>query len=164
MEAEAATAQSRGPPETGVGSRGSRLSRRGEMMEETQTPILTKEEVVDIYRKRAKRYDFTANLYRLIGFREPAYRRMAVKALSLHPGDTVVEIGCGTGLNFQLLRQAVGSSGKIIGVDLTDAMLAQARKRVEDEGWSNVELVQSDAAQYEFPNGVDGIISTFNIT
>ena len=133
-------------------------------MEEAKRPILTNEEIVDIYRKRAKRYDLTANLYRLVGFREPAYRRMAVKALNLHRGDTVVEIGCGTGLNFSLLRRAVGPSGKIIGVDLTDAMLAQARRRVEDEGWANVELVQSDAAQYQFPTDVSGIMSSFAIT
>jgi ubiquinone/menaquinone biosynthesis C-methylase UbiE len=40
-------------------------------------------------------------------------------------------------------------------------MLAQARKRVATKGWTNVELMQSDALAYEFPTGVDGIISTF---
>ncbi len=86
--------------------------------------------IVDIYRKRAKHYDVSANLYYLIGFREYAYRRKAVAALKLQPGDTVVEIGCGTGLNFPLLQQAVGPEGRLIGVDLTDSMLEQARQRV----------------------------------
>lgn len=126
--------------------------------------ILTKNEVVDIYRKRAKRYDFTANLYYLMGFRVWAYRQRAVAALGLHAGDTVVEIGCGTGLNFALLQEAVGPTGRIIGVDLTDAMLEQARQRVADNGWSNVDLVLSDAAEYRFPNGVNGILSTFALT
>ena len=126
--------------------------------------ILSKNEVVDIYRKRAKRYDFTANLYYLMGFREWAYRQRAVEALGLHAGDTVVEIGCGTGLNFPLLQEAVGPTGRIIGVDLTDAMLEQARQRVADNGWSNVELVHSDAAEYHFPQDVDGILSTFALT
>ncbi len=133
-------------------------------MVEQQGTILTKNDVVDIYRKRAKRYDTTANLYRIIGFREPEYREMAVKALNLQRGDTVIEIGCGTGLNFPLLQEAVGRAGQIIGVDLTDAMLAEARRRVEKQGWSNVALVRSDAAQYRFPAGADGIISTFAIT
>jgi len=119
------------------------------------------ENVVKVYRKRAKRYDFTANLYYLLGFREWAYRKKAVRALELQPGDTVVEIGCGTGLNFSLLQQAVGPEGKIIGVDLTDAMLAQARKRVQENKWPNVELVHSNAATFPFPSRVDGIISTF---
>ncbi|MBW7886287.1 MAG: class I SAM-dependent methyltransferase [Caldilineaceae bacterium] len=127
-------------------------------------PIITKDEVVDLYRKRARRYDFTANLYYLIGFREWAYRRRAVEALRLRRGDTVVEIGCGTGLNFPLLQEAVGPEGRIIGVDLTDAMLEQARSRVAENGWSNVDLVLSDAASYHFPAGIGGIISTFALT
>jgi ubiquinone/menaquinone biosynthesis C-methylase UbiE len=122
------------------------------------------EHITKLYRRRAKNYDVTANLYYLIGFREWAYRRRAVKALDLRPGDTVVEIGCGTGLNFSLLEKAVGPTGKIIGVDLTDAMLDQARQRVIDNGWPNVELVHSDAAAYQFPKSVDGVISTFAIT
>lgn len=125
---------------------------------------LSRGELSKLYSKRAKHYDFTANLYYLIGFREWAYRRRAVEALNLHRGDTVVEIGCGTGLNFSLLQEAVGPEGKIIGVDLTEAMLAQAQRKVEEKGWSNVELVQSDAVSYQFPVGVDGIISTFAIS
>ncbi len=122
---------------------------------------LVKEDVVDLYRKRARHYNFTANLYYLLGFREWKYRKRAVKELNLKYGDTVVEVCCGTGLNFSLLQKEVGPEGKIIGVDLTDAMLDQARKRVSENGWSNVELVQSDAAKFRFPPKVDGIISTF---
>ena len=120
--------------------------------------------VIETYRKRAKHYDFTANLYYLIGFREWAYRKRAISALNLHPGDTVVEIGCGTGLNLPLLRQAVGPTGTVIGVDLTDAMLTQARQRVAEHAWSNVELVQADATLFSFPAQVDGILSTFALS
>lgn len=120
--------------------------------------------VIDIYRKRAPKYNFTANLYYLIGFREYAYRKRAVEALHLHRGDTVVEIGCGTGLNFAFLQEAVGAEGKIIGVDLTDAMLAEVRKRVEKHSWSNVELTNCDAASFNFPGRVDGVLSTFALS
>ena len=120
--------------------------------------------MVDIYRRRARYYDYFANFYYLIGFREFAYRRQAVEALDLKSGDTVVEIGCGTGLNFPMLQQAVGPVGKVIGVDLTDAMLNQARRRVSMRGWGNVELVQSDAASYSFPRDIGGVLSTFAIT
>lgn len=123
-----------------------------------------KKELVDLYRRRAKRYDFTAQSYYLVGFREWAYREKAVKALALKRGDTVVEIGCGTGLNFALLHEAVGEEGRIIGVDLTDSMLSGARERIRQKGWSNVGLVQSDAAFFEFPREVNGVISTFAIT
>jgi demethylmenaquinone methyltransferase/2-methoxy-6-polyprenyl-1,4-benzoquinol methylase len=123
-----------------------------------------RQEIIEIYRARAKNYDFTANLYYLIGYPEWAHRRKAVDALALEPGDTVVEIGCGTGLNFGLLQEAVGPTGKIIGVDLTDAMLEKARKRVSEKGGENVELVHSDALQYTFSPGVDGILSTFALS
>jgi len=53
-----------------------------------------------------------------------------LKALDLHPGDTVVEVGCGTGLNISLLQSEVGPEARIIGVDLTDSMLERARKRM----------------------------------
>ncbi|MBT7755451.1 MAG: methyltransferase domain-containing protein, partial [Candidatus Magasanikbacteria bacterium] len=86
------------------------------------------------------------------------------EALHLRPGDTVVEIGCGTGLNFGLLRDAVGPSGRIVGVDLTDAMLEQAKERVQGQHWDNVTLVQSSAAAFDFPPELDGVISTFALT
>jgi demethylmenaquinone methyltransferase/2-methoxy-6-polyprenyl-1,4-benzoquinol methylase len=119
------------------------------------------QDIIRLYRKRARRYDLTANLYYLIGFREWAHRKRAVAALDLRRGGTVVEIGCGTGLNFSLLQEAVGPEGRIVGVDLTDAMLAQAGARIERNGWSNVDLVQADAARFRFPEGVDGVLSTF---
>jgi demethylmenaquinone methyltransferase/2-methoxy-6-polyprenyl-1,4-benzoquinol methylase len=122
------------------------------------------DEVRDVYRRRARHYDISANLYYLLGFREWAYRRRAVDALQLEAGATVVEIGCGTGLNFNLLQQRIGPEGRIIGVDLTDAMLEQARQRCVERGWRNVELVQSSAADYEFPSGIDGVLSTFALT
>ena len=76
----------------------------------------------------------------------------------------MIDMACGTGLNFPLLQKAVGPGGRIVGVDLTDAMLAQARHRTEANGWSNVSLVQSDAAGFEFPAEVDAILSTYALT
>ena len=125
---------------------------------------LGKSQLTRLYRKRARFYDWSAQLYYLIGFREWAYRKKAVRALRLRPGATVVEIGCGTGLNFRLLRNEVGSTGRVIGVDMADAMLVKARERVDAREWHNVELVRSDAASYPFPDGLDGILSTFALT
>ena len=123
-----------------------------------------KKQIGRIYRERARRYDISANLYYLLGLREFAYRKKAVRELNLKPGDTVVELGCGTGLNFDLLQQRVGPQGHIVGVDLTPAMLDQARRRIHRNTWNNISLVQSDVAAYRFPQGVDGIISTFALT
>ncbi|MBD3610102.1 MAG: methyltransferase domain-containing protein [Gammaproteobacteria bacterium] len=125
---------------------------------------LSKIQISKLYHRRAAHYDISANLYYLMGFREQAYRKRAVAALNLNPGDTVLELGCGTGLNFSLLQQQVGPEGKIIGVDLTAQMLVHAKDRVERHGWANVELVQTDAATYEFPRSIGGVLSTFALT
>ncbi len=126
--------------------------------------IPSKVELQLLYSKRALRYDLTANLYYFIGFREWAYREKAVQALGLGAGDTVVELGCGTGLNFGLLREAVGAQGRVIGVDLSPEMLEMAATRVAREGWSNVDLVHEDAGTFEYPRPTDGVISTFALT
>lgn len=125
---------------------------------------LNKNEVRDLYRKRAKRYDLSAQIYLLFGFNVKQYRQDTISALALKPGDSVVELGCGTGLNFAYVQRAIGPRGKIIGVDLTDAMLDVARDRVARESWANVELVQADLAEWQFPLGVSGVYSTFALT
>lgn len=117
----------------------------------------TREHVIETYRKSARRYDITSRLY----YPQYGHRRKAVQALALRPGDRVVEIACGTGLNFPLIEQEIGPEGRIVGVDLTDAMLTQAQHRIETNGWSNVSLVQADAAEFEFPAGIEAILATY---
>ena len=124
----------------------------------------TRERLIEVYRKKAKHYDVTSRLYPAPGYPQRGQRRRAVEALDLRPGDTVVDMACGTGLNFQLLENAIGADGRIVGVDLTDAMLAQALQRIETNGWSNVRLVQADAAEFEFPAQVDAIVSTYALS
>ena len=124
----------------------------------------TREHLIETYRKKAKHYDITSRLYPVPGYPQRAQRLRAAQALGLRPGDTVVDIACGTGLNFSLIEQAIGPEGRIVGVDLTDAMLAQAQHRIEANGWSNVSLVQADAAEFDFPTEVDAILSTYALS
>jgi ubiquinone/menaquinone biosynthesis C-methylase UbiE len=108
-----------------------------------------------------RRYDRIARTYSLL---EPLYlifppaRRRAVAALGLKAGDTVLEIGAGSGRNFPYLVEAVGPSGTVIGVDASPGMLAEARKLVGHHGWSNVRLLQQDAARLEIGSDVDGVL------
>ena len=124
----------------------------------------TREHLIETYRKSAKHYDVTSRLYPVPGYPQQTQRRRAIRALGLRTGDTVVDVACGTGQNFPRLEEAIGPRGRIVGVDLTDAMLAQARRRVESEGWSNVSLVRADAAAFEFPPDVDAILSTYALS
>lgn len=127
-------------------------------------PAFSTPEIQARYQRLAGAYDWSIILLRLCGFRERRYRRLAVAALALQPGDTVIDLGCGTGRNLALLRAAVGAHGRVIGVDLTEAMVEQARQRVHAAGWQNVTLVVADAASYAFPNGVNAVLSTFAVT
>jgi ubiquinone/menaquinone biosynthesis C-methylase UbiE len=89
-----------------------------------------------------------------------SWRERAAETLALSPGDTVVEMGCGTGANFKFLRERVGASGRIVGVDLVPAMVGRARRRIDRAGWENVHVVRGDATQP--PTGdVDAALSTF---
>lgn len=124
----------------------------------------TREHLIETYRKKAKHYDVTSRLYPAPGYPQRSQRQRAVRALGLRPGDTVVDLACGTGLNFALLEQAIGPEGRIIGVDLTDAMLARARDRVVANGWANVSLEHADAAEFGFPTQVDAIVSTYALS
>src|SRR6202044_1068524 len=124
----------------------------------------TREHLIETYRKKAKHYDLTSRLYPAPGYPQRAQRLQAVRALGLRAGDTVIDMACGTGLNFPLLEKVVGPGGQIVGVDLTDAMLARAQDRIKTNGWSNVSVVQADAAGFDFPSGVDAILSTYAMT
>src|SRR6201986_4786629 len=124
----------------------------------------TRKHLIQTYRKKAKHYNITSRLYPAPGYPQRTQRLRAVQALGLRPGGTVIDLACGTGLNFPLLQQAVGPGGRIVGVDLTDAMLARAQDRIKANGWSNVSLVPADPAGFDFPAEVDAILSTYALT
>jgi ubiquinone/menaquinone biosynthesis C-methylase UbiE len=123
-----------------------------------------REHLIGTYRKKARHYDVISRLYPVPGYPQRAQRLRAVHALGLRAGDSVVDIACGTGLNFPLIEQAVGPGGRIVGVDLTDAMLAQAQARIDANGWTNITLVEADVAGFAFPAGVDAILSTYALS
>lgn len=89
-----------------------------------------------------------------------SWRAAAVESLDLEPGDTVVDLGCGTGANLPYLRDAVGNAGRVCGVDIVPAMLGEARERVDRTGWTNVAFVRGDATVPPVDEA-DAILSTF---
>jgi demethylmenaquinone methyltransferase/2-methoxy-6-polyprenyl-1,4-benzoquinol methylase len=123
--------------------------------------ILGPEAVRDLYDRLAPVYDAVAAAYDLVG--SGRFHRRAVEALGLRPGDTAVDLACGTGVNLPYLVEAVGPTGRVVAVDLSPGMLAQARQRVEEAGWENVELVEADVRDYDFPEPVHGVVSTFGL-
>lgn len=88
-----------------------------------------------------------------------AVREAAVARLALQPGEIVADIGCGTGFCLPALSQAVGFGGKVIGIEPTAAMLAQAHTRTA--GFSNVVLIQSPAETVRLGQTPDALIFSF---
>jgi len=80
---------------------------------------------------------------------EPHYREqraIATRALDLQPGSVVLDLPCGTGQSFAGLVEGVGPTGQVVGVDLSAGMLREARRRVDRAGWTQVRLMEADAA------------------
>ena len=67
-------------------------------------------------------------------------RDKVVALLDLRPGDTVVDLGCGTGLCFAAVEDRIGPSGRLIGIEPSVDMLGRASERVARSGWTNVDL------------------------
>jgi demethylmenaquinone methyltransferase/2-methoxy-6-polyprenyl-1,4-benzoquinol methylase len=73
------------------------------------------------------------------------YRQAIVEALPLGPGQVVLDVGCGTGLCFGLLRDKVTARGGVVGIEESPEMAAVAREHIAAEGWLNVTVVESRA-------------------
>ena len=82
-------------------------------------------------------------------------RRCAIPALHLQEGSRVLDVGCGTGLNFPLLLAAVGQSGQVVGVDRSPEMLEVARRKTIRQPPGRVALVEMDAERLD-PIAVTG--------
>jgi len=88
-------------------------------------------------------------------------RRKGVASLGLRPGQTALEAGCGTGINLVTMRSYVGDDGKVIGIDQSPLMLAQARAKVARHGWTNVETIASPLEQAELPEQADALLFSY---
>lgn len=92
-------------------------------------------------------------------------RRRAVRALQLRPESTVLEIGCGTGLNFRYVLDLLDAErGRLVGVDFSPDMLRRAERRLAARGWRNVELVEADASKLDLDRSFDGILFAYSLT
>lgn len=87
-------------------------------------------------------------------------REAAMDRLGLEAGDAVLDVGCGPGVNFQYLRNAVRATGHILAVDYSPEMVERARERVAEHGWENVDVRKADATRADLGDGFDAAVST----
>lgn len=120
----------------------------------------SKEDARASYNKLSRWYDVIA------GSTEKKYRDWGLEKLSTQPGEKILEIGFGTGHCLVSLARAVGSGGRVTGVDISDGMLTVARERLQKEGLSErVDLRLGDAANLDFIEAasLDGAFMSFTL-
>ncbi len=117
----------------------------------------SKEETKSYYNKIAKVYDLLAE------HSEQPMREKGLQKLAAQPGERVLEVGFGTGHSVVELAQAVGPTGKVLGVDISDEMVALTSKLLQEKGLADrVELTCGDAEALPYEdNSLDGIFTSF---
>lgn len=106
--------------------------------------------IASLYDHRADHYDSLVHILSL-GM-DLYYRKVAIERLLLHPGDRVLDIGCGTGLDLPSLskRVSTGTGGQVVGIDLSERMLYWAHRRISKKGLRNISLLLGDASDLPF--------------
>ncbi len=85
-------------------------------------------------------------------------RQKAAQLLQLKPGERVLDAGCGPGGSFPYLVDAVGSSGEVVGVEISPETAINARRRIQTNGWSNVRVIEGNAATVKLDGTFGGIV------
>ena len=106
----------------------------------------TKEEqenAIRYYDKLSVIYDYISNWY------YKKARNYAIKELQLKNGQTVLNVPCGTGVNFKYFNEYLNNTGLIIGIDLSSGMLDKAKQKIEKNDWTNIETELNDATKID---------------
>jgi ubiquinone/menaquinone biosynthesis C-methylase UbiE len=119
----------------------------------------TKEEAKEVYDKFSKFYDYT------LGLLGRKYSEMALERLSVVEGETVLEIGFGTGHCLKWIAKLVGPAGKVYGIDISPKMIGETKKRLEKDGPANrAELCRGDATCLPFnESAFDAVFMSFTL-
>ena len=79
---------------------------------------------------------------------------------NLQPGETVVDFGCGGGIDVILAAHKVGSQGKVVGIDFAEQMIEQAKQAVSKAGLQdrNIELYVADMEKTQIPESLADVV------
>jgi len=113
----------------------------------------------DQKRKIMRRYDVTARMYEERYEEEQAVKyKAALKHLNVARHNSVLDVGCGTGL---LFSHVAAEAQTVVGVDISRLLLRQAKERARD--FRNVQVVQADADHMPFTNRPFNVVFAFTV-
>lgn len=92
-----------------------------------------------------------------------AFGAAALQAAAAQAAERVLDIGCGCGSSSLALAQAVGPQGCVLGVDISQPMLAVARERGAAAGAGSLSFIEADASAIDLPAGQDLLFSRFGL-
>ena len=133
------------------------------LLQQRQKGNLTQERLDAYYHRRAGNYNATDNLYLLGRYPRIEMREAVMDLAALKPGDKVLDFACGAGANFPYIMERIGPTGKLVGVDYSADMLKEAQGVIDRGGWSNVALIQSDAATMQPGENFDVVLCTLGL-
>jgi arsenite methyltransferase len=109
---------------------------------------------IEKYQRVADQYDASAQ------YTMPL-RRKVIGLLQLQPGQTVLDVGAGTGLSYELLLQGVGASGKVWAFEQSPSMFKQAQERVQHNAWSQIWHTCASAEAVQLPGSCDAVLFNY---
>lgn len=106
---------------------------------------------MDKQNKAIKYYDKFSRIYDI--FSPKVYyhkaRSHAIKELGLQPEQTVLNVPCGTGQDFEYFQDYLQGTGQILGIDLSPGMLEKAEAKVQKYNWKNIQLIKQDVRKLD---------------
>ncbi|HET7392686.1 MAG TPA: methyltransferase domain-containing protein [Candidatus Binatia bacterium] len=116
--------------------------------------------MAEIEAHESKIYSEFAPLYDKI-FGKIFYSRLerVIEDLEIPPGAKVLEVGAGTGTSFP----AYPTHCEVIGIDLAPDMLARAKQKIEDHGWTHLRVMEMNALNLDFPDNTFDYVMAFHV-
>ncbi|MCG8435749.1 MAG: class I SAM-dependent methyltransferase [Gammaproteobacteria bacterium] len=122
------------------------------------TPIDAKKKAADVYNATADFFDHPANSY------WNRFGRRTVERLNLQPGNSVLDVACGSGASAIPAAEIVGPAGNVVAVDLAENLLELGRAKARDRRLNNIRFQNSDMLDLGLPDaGFDAVVCVFGI-
>ena len=118
-------------------------------------------EAVTVGQMRVPRFggQYLEQARRQLFARHPEYLPFLMRRLDIHPGMTVVDIGCGTGVYTRLMASQLRGEGRALGIDIHPDAVGQAARNAAQEGWGDlIEFRTGDALELPVPDGCADVV------